>query len=687
MSRRVFTWRLTSVATALGEAIPGVQLTATTTCPLGPNFRSQGTLLRAKAAVPTHYWPIQLQGGLDRAGPLIHLLGSPQLDGEEVLLQLLFRSPGGWERGWFGASYESFLTGVDQRQRPQFDRRMAEPPFHVEIRAAFLGPHDWLAARAVDQWAASWMSMHGSAQWRLEPVRGRRRRERFFQSMRDHDLTRCVGKNGRRDVSASEASALLPIPWRERHPNLTYVGAPTGVPPTELVADVRRPTDVIVGSSGSELVRLPPSWHHLAIVGRTRSGKSTLAQNIALQILRSQPGAKVVVLEPTGELIRDLVDRLPARAAEDAIAIDPAHPTEVESGQDLSRVPLNLLGMEGRPKVGTPEFERQAEQVSGGLVQAIKNAWGEESVGGRADFILRSMFQALLTVEGTNLVDAYTALSDKETLRRLERLVPEGLLRQALRTHLPRLDYAFTISSLDKVGKIATNPILRKALCQRYHPVSFDQLLDHQLVLLDLAKGSLGTEAANFLGAVYLTQLWSAIQRRERKDLPVYLVVDEFHNYAIPAFADMLSEGARLGLQVVAVTQYLNRIPQRIRSALVGNVDAWMLFSLGTEDMNEGWKILQGDQFGWTPDHLVSGLAPHEVALAVRGSLLRVATSPPAPPNDAVEKTRRVVQVSSRRYARPEDSEASPLAVGRADCRVPPSLSGARRSDPPAAYR
>ncbi|MCI4333735.1 MAG: hypothetical protein L3K01_08475 [Thermoplasmata archaeon] len=285
-------WSLTSVVTALGEAIPGVELTTTTTCPLGPSLLSRGTPLRAKAAVPTHYWPMQLRGGLDRAGPLIHLLGSPQLDGEEVLLQLLFRSPGGWERGWFGASYESFLTGIDPRQRPLFDRRIAEPPFHVEIRAALLGPHDWLAARAVDQWAASWMSMHGSAQWRLGPVRGRRRRERFFQSMRDHDLTRCVGKNGRRDVSASEASALLPIPWRERHPNLTYVGAPTGVPPTELVADVRRPSDVIVGSSGSDLVRLPPSWHHLAIVGRTRSGSRRLPRTSRSKSSGPNPGPR-----------------------------------------------------------------------------------------------------------------------------------------------------------------------------------------------------------------------------------------------------------------------------------------------------------------------------------------------------------------------------------------------------------
>ncbi|MCI4317987.1 MAG: hypothetical protein L3J96_05555, partial [Thermoplasmata archaeon] len=206
-------WSLTSVATALGEVIPGLELTTATGCPIAPDYLSQGTLLRGKAAVPTHFWPLQIRGGFDRAGPLIRLFGSPQLAGQEVLLQLLFRTPGIWERRLFGASYESFLAGIDQRQRLLFDRRMAE--FHVEIRAGLLGPHDWLAARAIDQWAASWLSMHGSPQWRLVLVRGRRRRELFFRAMQDHDLTRFVGKKGRRDVSATEASAIFPIPWRE----------------------------------------------------------------------------------------------------------------------------------------------------------------------------------------------------------------------------------------------------------------------------------------------------------------------------------------------------------------------------------------------------------------------------------------------------------------------------------------
>jgi hypothetical protein len=205
-------WNLTSVSTALDEVLPGLELTTASDCPITATYLSHGQLVRAKAVVPTHFWPMQLRGGFDRAGPLFRLLGSPQLAGEEVLLQLLFRNPGVWERRLFGASYESFLTGIDLRQRALFDRRMAEPPVHVEIRAALHGPHDWLAVRTLDQWASSWLSMHGSPQWSLEAVRGRRRREGFFRAMADHDLTRFAGKKGRRDISATEVSALLPIP-------------------------------------------------------------------------------------------------------------------------------------------------------------------------------------------------------------------------------------------------------------------------------------------------------------------------------------------------------------------------------------------------------------------------------------------------------------------------------------------
>ena len=127
----------------------------------------------------------------------------------------------------------------------------------------------------------------------------------------------------------------------------------------------------------------------------------------------------------------------------------------------------------------------------------------------------------------------------------------------------------------------------------------------------------------------------------------------------------MLSEGARLGLHVVAITQYLNRIPEKVRSALIGNVDAWAFFPLGAEDTKDVYAIAQGAQHGWSLDHFTSGLGPHEVALATQGSLLKVSTYPiPRAPEVQGDPRGDFVR-SSRRYARREDAEASPLSVSQ----------------------
>jgi hypothetical protein len=279
--------------------------------------------------------------------------------------------------------------------------------------------------------------------------------------------------------------------------------------------------------------------------------------------------------------------------------------------------------------------------------------------------VLRALVQGLAQRSGSNPVDAYRLLSDKEALKRSVRNCPAGPLHDFLEHHLPRLDYAFTISSLDEIGKIATNPILRVALCQRDRAVPFDRLLRHRLLLLNLSKPALGGDGANFLGAIYLAQLWAALQRVGRTDHPVYLFLDEVHNYAIPTLADMLSEGAKFGLHVLAVTQYLHRVPPRIRAALVGNVDAWFAFSLGAEDSEDVWKIVNGSGHGWTPQDLIDGLRPHEVAMAVPRALLKVGTLPVPAPSTGSARLREIVTESSRRYARTEDSQESFLDVTR----------------------
>jgi hypothetical protein len=516
-----------------------------------------GIYARAVPVLRHHYLPIVAHPGFDHADHLLRIFASTPLQGHDVTLQLLFRSTGVWESTVFSPLFENVAKRQNHVVRTAMRARNAETAFQVEVRAHVSGPQPQDALAALGLWLSGWTTPGGAA-WRRWKVIPPKKEWQFFASMMNHDLRHFTSKKARRDVSGSELAQLLSIPWSTIHTECVYSGAPRGRPGPELVvAPVtfsRSPTEprLLVGLSGSHQVAMPRAWNHAVLLGRTQSGKSTLALALALQILRKQPGSNVVVIEPTGSLVEGIVSRLPREVAYETIEIDPANGTFEQKGTEMVSVPLSLLQAPGNRDTA---IERWSEALAGDLLAAIRSAWGEKSIGGRAELVLRALAQGLARTPGSNLVDAYQILTSKKALQRFVKTAPPGPLRDFLELHLPRLDYNFTMSTLDKVGKVATNPLLRVALCQRSHAVSFDQLLQHRLLLLNLSKAALGADGANFLGTIYLTQLWAAIQRSGRPDRPVYLFLDEVHNYAIPSLADMLSEGAKYGLHVIAVTQ------------------------------------------------------------------------------------------------------------------------------------
>jgi len=653
----------------------------------------QGIFARAVPVMKHHHLPIQVRTETDPAGFLLRILGSSTLREHDVVLQLLFRRVGFWELGFFSSLYDTIAERQAHQLRGQMEARQGEAAYHVELRTNIKGPQPEEALFALGNWLGQWVTSGGKP-WRRWKLIRPKAEWAFHAALAAHDLRRFASRKARRDVSATELAHLLSIPWAAHHPACSYAGAPRGQPGSELVvgppppprrgphggaalalhtpgrcrngpAESGRDPRLVVGACGAHRVGLPRDWHHAAILGRTQTGKSTLALNLVLQLLAKDPGATVVVIEPTGTLVEGIVSRLPREIASETVEIDPAHSTFEHGDATMVSVPLSLLLPPESAGGDTSSRDQWSEALAGDLLAAIRSAWGEESIGGRAEFVLRALVQGLALTPGSNLVDAYQILSSKPALQRFVKSAPPGPLHDFLEHHLPRLDYNFTMSSLDKVGKIATNSLLRIALCQRGRAVSFDRLLGHRLLLLNLSKAALGADGANFLGAIYLTQLWAAVQRSGRPDRPVYVVLDEAHNYAVPALADMLSEGAKFGLHVVAITQYLHRVPPRVRAALLGNVDVWLLFSLGTEDMDDAWKIVNGEAHGWLPQDLVDGLRPYEVAMAVSGDLLKLGTRPSPPPDPQSNELRDLVTTSSRRYAQPEDSEASPWIVGQ----------------------
>jgi hypothetical protein len=126
--------------------------------------------------------------------------------------------------------------------------------------------------------------------------------------------------------------------------------APVAVPPGG------RATKVLGrAQAGGHSVALPvaDARHHLHLVGKTGTGKSTLLLNMILDDVRAGRGA--VVIDPRGDLIIDLLDRLPASVADTpgrVAIIDPDQPDPAAfnplEGDDPHLAVDNLVGIFSR---------------------------------------------------------------------------------------------------------------------------------------------------------------------------------------------------------------------------------------------------------------------------------------------------------------------------------------------------
>jgi hypothetical protein len=89
------------------------------------------------------------------------------------------------------------------------------------------------------------------------------------------------------------------------------------------------------------------------------------------------------------------------------------------------------------------------------------------------------------------------------------------------------------------------------------------------------------------------------VPESERK--PLYLYVDEVHNFLTPSFADILSEARKYGLSLILAHQHLEQLDEKVRSAIFGNVGTMISFRAGAEDARllarEFWPVFDAGDF------------------------------------------------------------------------------------------
>jgi hypothetical protein len=414
-------------------------------------------------------------------------------------------------------------------------------------------------------------------------------------------------------------------------------------------AVLRATQGVVIGSAdaqGQDLVILTEEARssHVAIVGATRTGKSTLLMNIVLQNMLQGHGA--AILDPHGDLARDILSLVPPERMEDVIYFDPA-----DEQYPVAFNPLEAGG--ARPSLNVS------------VLSTVFRLFWAEYLGPRMLNILRYAMLSLMETPGATLADVVRMLTSAEYR---QRIVP-GLRNAAARefwesrfdTWTPGRQAEATEPILNKLDAFLADPLLRRILAQPHSAFDLRQVMDQRKILIcNLSRGLLGDENAYLLGVLILAKLQLAAL--SRASLPIeerqifYIYIDEFQRFRAGIFQEMLAEAAKFKISLVTANQYLDQLSPETRQAILGIVGTLISFRVGQADA----QVLKS-YFApsCTPEDLQRLDNYHAYArLMVGGEVQRpfglVTLTPPSPSPGIAERVR---ELSRKRYGHHMEQE------------------------------
>ncbi|WP_435825983.1 type IV secretory system conjugative DNA transfer family protein [Micromonospora zamorensis] len=434
-------------------------------------------------------------------------------------------------------------------------------------------------------------------------------------------------------TSAPELAALAALPQDLAVPGLDRARAASMPAPVAVPGGgrgVKMLGDAEIGGHSVGLT-VADARYHLHVIGSTGSGKTTLLVNMALDDINA--GRGTVVIDPHGDLVLDILDRLPAGVADRVVLFDPdqdnpptLNPLE---GDDPDLVVDNLVSIFGN---------------------IFAKAWGP-----RMDDVMRV---ACLTLLRHNNV----------TLQHIPPLLNSPQFRSAMTVDLDDPAglsgfWQWYDSLNDSLRSQVIGPVLARLRAfllrdfvkrtMRYPKSSFDmgRVLDGGVLLVRIPKGVLGEDTSRLLGSLILAQVWQATTARagvepdRRRDAT--LIIDEAQNFLTLANSldTMLAEARKYRLSLVLAHQDLAQFPRDLLAAASANARNKIYFTVAPEDA----KVLSRHTVPELGEHDLAHLDAYTAAarLVVNGRQTPAFTMKTRPPKPIVGEATAIRQAAA----------------------------------------
>lgn len=435
--------------------------------------------------------------------------------------------------------------------------KASQPLYHCLIRITVAAPDGARARGRIHAVAGAFAAYEGR-------VGLRRRRSRL--------IARQLGRHAFL-LSVPEVAALAHLPGGPAIPGIVRAAA-RRVAPSPAVPAHGKPLGLAdAGPERRVALGVADARQHLHVLGATGAGKSTLIARLVLDDARAGRGA--VVIDPKGDLVDTILERLADAPAGPLVLIDP----------ERSRQPVGLNVLQAS------DTGLAAEHLVGTFRRIYEQFWGP-----RTDDILRACVLTLARDPQLTLAEIPTCLTNPAWRAPLT----DGLRREdpVLAGFWRWYDAQSEAAQVQAIGPLLNKLrafLLRKPVRaivgQEQTTFPLRDLLDKGgLLLARLPKGALGEDTSRLLGALLVARVWQEILGRARlpeharRDCAMY--VDEVHNYlALPqSFEDVLAEARGYRLSLCLAHQHLGQLPRAMADAVSANARTKVVFTCSPED-------------------------------------------------------------------------------------------------------
>ncbi|MFE0024121.1 helicase HerA domain-containing protein [Amycolatopsis sp. NPDC059021] len=462
-------------------------------------------------------------------------------------------------------------------------------------------------------------------------------------------------------LSIAELAALAHVPTDEAVPGLQRAGAKAVPAPPGIATDGPEVKPIGITDSGHPRpvgLRVADARHHVHLLGATGSGKSELMAQMILA--DADAGRGMVVIDPKGDLVADVLMRLPSRLGERVVLFD--------------------ADSRSRPPVLNPLDGGDTARTVDNLVSIFSHVYAA-SWGPRTEDILRSGLLTLRALPGTpTLTDLPRLLTVPAFRHRALDQISDDILTGFWSWYDDLSDPAraqVVAPLMNKLRGLLLRPFVRAALAGGESTVDMDAVLDGQICLVRLGRDALGMDTAKLIGSIIVARTWQATTRRarlpqrDRRDASVY--IDEAHNFLNLAYPleDMLAESRAYRVSFILAHQYLSQLTRELEEGISANARNKIIYAASPEDARAMAR------------HTAPRLSEHDLAhlgrfhIAVR----LVLDSEEAPPFTAVtEKLPPAIPGRAKEIRRLARVNTTPRAVSVSGDGAHPAVFDPRRA-------